>query len=55
MKPPTECPVCNGTDLHRERPDTIGDTIHRCAECENCGATWSEFFVFEQIAGIEKP
>jgi hypothetical protein len=58
---PEECPVCQGTDLARERPiyDRVGIVhAHACYRrccCENCGAEWFEIFNFYSTVLIPKP
>ena len=53
MALPTECPLCKGTDLHRERPTVFEGSVMIEADCENCNATWEEWYEFDEITDIE--
>ena len=46
---PIICPLCGGTDQHKERPYTLNDdTICQDIECENCDGSWSRIFTFDR-------
>jgi len=49
-----QCPLCGGTDLDLHRPALDEDrNVYQEAECENCGATWTNIYDFSHTVEVK--